>query len=101
MAVAGTATALAAIELELEPYDPTKTHRFQLTTESVRESLEHLSGLTLAQRRKVKGLEPDRAGTIVSGAGILLGIMDYFNLSRVLVSEKDILDGLIVKAISE
>jgi exopolyphosphatase/guanosine-5'-triphosphate,3'-diphosphate pyrophosphatase len=101
LAVAGTATSLAAIELELEPYDPVQIHRFRLTAECVRRLLTKMAALPIADLQKIVGLEPKRADTIVSGTIMLAAIMDYFQFEFVLVSERDILDGLAITAIAD
>ncbi len=101
LAVAGTATTLAAIEMGLEPYDPDQIHRFRLPIEVVNERLESLAALPLVERQKVVGLETKRADTIVAGAIILSTIMQFFGHREVLISERDILDGLAITAIAD
>ena len=93
IAVAGTATSLAAIDQELDPYDPERVHGYRLSQPSCKRLLARLAGLTIAERRAVAGLHPDRAPTIVAGAGILLESMRAFGLDEVEVSERDILHG--------
>jgi exopolyphosphatase / guanosine-5'-triphosphate,3'-diphosphate pyrophosphatase len=93
IAVAGTATSLAAIDQELEPYDPTKVHGYTLSTSEIERLLERLAALPLEERREVPGLHPDRAPTIVAGAAILLESARLFDLPEVQVSEHDILRG--------
>lgn len=94
IAVAGTPTVLAAIDLELEVFDPWKVHGHAITRDACESMLERLASLPLAERRKVTGLHPDRAPTIVAGATILLAAMRTFDLAEVIVSEHDILYGL-------
>ncbi len=93
IAVAGTATSLASIAQELEPYDPDKVEGYVVSAEECRRILDRLASLTLAERRQVRGLHPDRAPTIVAGAIILLETLALFGLSEVEVSEHDILIG--------
>jgi exopolyphosphatase/guanosine-5'-triphosphate,3'-diphosphate pyrophosphatase len=98
VAVAGTATSLAAIDQDLDPYDATKVHGYELSVEACRRLLERLAALPLAERRQVKGLHPDRAPTIVAGVVILLEVLDAFGLERVEISEHDILRGAALAA---
>ena len=93
IAVAGTATSLAAIAQDLDPYDPEQVHGFVLDVERCEQILDRLSRLTLAERRHVAGLHPDRAPTIVAGVLIFEAVMGLFGLERVEVSEHDILRG--------
>lgn len=92
--VAGTPTVLAAIDLALEEFDPWKVHGHRITLDACRRMLNQLGGLTLSERRKVVGLHPDRAPTIVAGAAIMLATMQAFKLDDVSVSEHDILYGI-------
>lgn len=98
IAVAGTPTSLAAIELNLAVYDRDKVHRYRLTRDNVSRHLEELASLPLAGRQAIVGLEPDRADVIISGAAILLEIMTFFDFDYILVSERDILDGVALEA---
>jgi len=91
--VAGTATSLAAIAQELDPYDPARVHGYRLELEECERILERLAALPLEQRREVPGLHPDRAPTIVAGVIILIEVLDLFDLHEVEVSEHDILRG--------
>ena len=100
IAVAGTATQLAAIDLECEPYDPGRVHGHVLELDAVREILGRLAAVPLEERRKIRGLHPDRAPTIVAGAGILVEVMEAFGLDRVETSETDILHGAALSASS-
>jgi exopolyphosphatase / guanosine-5'-triphosphate,3'-diphosphate pyrophosphatase len=93
IAVAGTATQMAAISQGLDPYDPDKVEGFVLSEPECRRILELLASKPLDERRKVRGLHPGRAPTIVAGAVILLEIMGLFGLDCVEVSEHDILQG--------
>jgi exopolyphosphatase/guanosine-5'-triphosphate,3'-diphosphate pyrophosphatase len=91
--VAGTATSLGAIAQELEPYDPTKVHGYRLSRGECEQILDRLAALPLEERRRVPGLDPARAPTIVAGVVILLEVLDLFALEEVEVSEHDILRG--------
>jgi exopolyphosphatase/guanosine-5'-triphosphate,3'-diphosphate pyrophosphatase len=93
IAVAGTATSLAAIAQRLEPYDPEQVHGYVLATHEARAIRDRLAAIPLEERREVPGLHPDRAPTIVAGVVILLEILDLFGLREVEISEHDILRG--------
>jgi exopolyphosphatase/guanosine-5'-triphosphate,3'-diphosphate pyrophosphatase len=98
IAVAGTATSLAAIDQELDPYDPERVHGYRLGVASCERLLARLAALTVVQRRDVSGLHPDRAPTIVAGAGILLESMRACGLDEIEISENDILHGAALAA---
>ncbi len=93
IAVAGTATSLAAIAQDLDPYDPAKVHGYVLSAEERDVLKDRLAAMTLDERRRVKGLDPARAPSIVAGTVILTEVMTLFGLEQVEVSEHDILRG--------
>ena len=93
IAVAGTSTSCAAIELELDPYDPERVHGHTLTRATTAAILERLIALTDDERRAITGLHPDRAPTIVAGVAMLLEVFDAFGLCELEVSEHDLLRG--------
>jgi exopolyphosphatase/guanosine-5'-triphosphate,3'-diphosphate pyrophosphatase len=101
IAVAGTATSLGAIDLELDPYDPERVHGHRVSLERAEELLHRLAAMTDDERRHVTGLHPDRAPTIVAGTAILLESIRIFGLESVEVSEADILHGAALDAASE
>jgi exopolyphosphatase/guanosine-5'-triphosphate,3'-diphosphate pyrophosphatase len=93
LAVAGTPTSLAAIDMRMTNYDAERVHGYQLSRIAVQQLYEELRQMPLELRRGVRGINPDRANVIVPGAVILLAVMDLFGLRQVEVSEHDILRG--------
>ena len=91
--VAGTVTALSAMLLGLERYDATRTHHSRLSAIQIEELCARLARASVAERRLML-VEPARAEVIVGGAIVLSTIMKELALSELLVSERDILDGL-------
>jgi exopolyphosphatase/guanosine-5'-triphosphate,3'-diphosphate pyrophosphatase len=98
IAVAGTPTSLAAVELGLEPYDPSRVHGHVLALPSIQRMLSQLASVPLAERVEIPGLHPDRAPNIVAGVVILIETMRAFGLEEVTVSEHDILYGTALAA---
>jgi exopolyphosphatase/guanosine-5'-triphosphate,3'-diphosphate pyrophosphatase len=98
IAVAGTPTSLAAIEQELDPYDPERVHGYELSLDSIQHMCSMLASKTLEERVQVPGLHAERAPTIVAGVVILIQVMRAFGLRRIEVSEHDILYGAALEA---
>jgi exopolyphosphatase/guanosine-5'-triphosphate,3'-diphosphate pyrophosphatase len=98
IAVAGTPTSLAAIELELAPYDPERVHGHELALPSIQRMLSSLASVPLTERQGIVGLHEDRAPTIVAGVVILVEVMRAFGLDAITVSEHDILYGAAINA---
>lgn len=93
IALAGTPTSLASIDLGLQRYDAVRVEGHVIGRERIERELERLASLSLERRRRVRGLHADRAGVIVAGTVILLAVFDAFGLSEIEVSEHDILWG--------
>lgn len=97
--VGGTATTLVAMHLALPEYDTRLVHGRILSLPEVQEVYELLAGLSLPELRSLPGLQPERADIILAGALIILEIMKFLSCSQIMVSESDILDGMITKDI--
>ncbi len=95
--IGGTATSLASLIQGLEPYDPTKTDGYVLTKIAVKEIAEKLYATPVEERKKLKGLQRERAEVIAGGALLLSVIMETQNLDYITVSEKDNLEGYLIK----
>lgn len=93
--LAGTVTTIAAIEMGLPTYDAEKIHHFRLARTAAEDVFRTLATETIEQRAHNPGLEPGRVDVIVAGAAILVTIMRTFDVTEVVVSEADILDGLV------
>jgi exopolyphosphatase/guanosine-5'-triphosphate,3'-diphosphate pyrophosphatase len=98
IAVAGTPTSFAAIDMRLEPYDRERVDGYRLTLAACARILTRLAAIPVSQRRRVRGLHPDRAPTIVAGGTILVETMKLFDLAEIEVSEHDILEGAALEA---
>lgn len=96
IAVAGTATQLAAIDLELERYSAARVDGHLLGRSACERMLTLLASKPLVERRSITGLHPDRAPTIVAGAAILLEALAAFGLESIEVAEADIMHGAIL-----
>jgi exopolyphosphatase / guanosine-5'-triphosphate,3'-diphosphate pyrophosphatase len=97
VAVAGTATQCAGIDLGFTPAD-VEGHRLALAT--LEAMLARLAALPLKARREVPGLDPDRAPTIVAGVTVLTRTLAAFGLNEVEVSDRDILWGAAIELAS-
>ncbi|MEW5707254.1 MAG: Ppx/GppA phosphatase family protein [Actinomycetota bacterium] len=95
IAVAGTATQLAAIQYGAEPYDPSKIHGSKITLDELKTLTKKLASVPLEGRKKIKGMHPQRADVIVAGALILEETLLNLDFSELVVSEKDMLNGII------
>lgn len=94
VAVAGTATTIAAVEIGMIDYDPEVIDGFVLTRAAAEDVFRTLATESLEDRVHNPGLAPARADVIVAGCAIFVGVMRFLGFDEVLVREHDILDGL-------
>lgn len=93
--VGGTVTSLASMLQELEVYDSLKVQDYVIHPEDVSKILEKLSKMSYDDKCHMKGLLPSRADIIVAGIVILDSLMEYFALSEITVSDRDLSEGLL------
>ncbi len=93
--LAGTITNVAAVEIGLAEYDPDRIHHFVLTKDAAEDVFRTLATEPLAERVHNPGLEAARADVIVGGLCVLVSVFRGLDLGECLVSESDILDGLV------
>ena len=98
--LAGTVTNVAAVELGLLEYNPEAIHGFVLSKEAAEDVFRTLATEAVADRVHNPGLEAQRADVIVGGCCVLVEIFRYFGFEECIVSEADILDGLILSQIA-
>jgi len=98
--LAGTVSTAAAVEIGLAEYDRDQIHHFRLERDAIEDVYRTLVTESRDDRKHNPGLEEGRVDTIVGGMCILARIVRYFDAADVLVSEADILDGLILSQMS-
>ena len=94
--LAGTISTAAAVEQGLHEYDRDKIHHFELTKAAAEDVFRTLATESRADRAFNPGLEAGRVDVIVGGMTILVKIMRHFGFESCLVSEPDILDGMVL-----
>ena len=96
---AGTFTTLAALAQGLESYDPERIHMSEIPFGRLREVTADLRAKSAVQRRENPVVHPGRADVIGSGSTVVEQFMDAFereaDATSFIISEKDILDGII------
>lgn len=95
---AGTVTTLAAIDQQMERYDPLKINNHSLSRETIENIYHQLNCSSLAERRTIPGLEKGRETVIVPGAAIVLEIMEHFRFNQISVSDAGLLEGILLDA---
>ncbi len=98
--LAGTVSTLASLQLGMEVYDRDRIHHAVLFADDVRGWFERLAAEPTSDRLVRPGMVPGREDVIVGGAMILDAVMERFGFNECLVSEADILDGLIASQVA-
>jgi exopolyphosphatase/guanosine-5'-triphosphate,3'-diphosphate pyrophosphatase len=92
--VAGTVTTVAAHILKLKTYDPDVLHGAEITSEQISQVAQDFISLTPTQRGALPYMHEGRIEVITAGAIVLDEVMKGINASKLITSEKDILDGV-------
>ena len=96
--VGGTATSLIAIRDHLDPYDPSKVHLNHISLDEVSQIEGLLASKTLKEREDITGLQAKRAPVMLAGTILLAELMKNSGFKHLVVSESDLLFGLVVTA---
>jgi exopolyphosphatase/guanosine-5'-triphosphate,3'-diphosphate pyrophosphatase len=94
--VAGTVTTVTAIALGLERYDPERIHHAVVDSRRIGQTAERLTAMTIAQRAALPVMAKGREDVIAAGALVLDEICRTFGFPRLIASETDILDGVLL-----
>ena len=96
--VGGTATSLIAIRDHLDPYDPSKVHLNHISLDEVFQIEGLLASKTLKEREDITGLQAKRAPVMLAGTILLAELMKNSGFKHLVVSESDLLFGLVITA---
>jgi exopolyphosphatase/guanosine-5'-triphosphate,3'-diphosphate pyrophosphatase len=93
--VAGTIVTVAAVEVGQKTFDPSALHKLKLSREAVEDVFRTLATEPLSDRVFNPGLPRDRADIIVGGCCVLVAVMRRLQISEIVISQYNLLDGLI------
>ncbi len=96
VASAGTAATLASLVLQLSDYQPELVDNLVVDRQQLQGQMARLAALPLSQRRRIPGLEPERADIILGGLAILDGLLDRLALERLTVMDAGLLEGILL-----
>ncbi len=99
--VAGTFTSLSAINLDLERYDVRRVHGSVLAYSDLLSLVDFLAAMTVEETASLPSLDPARAPVILGGAVVALSCLSAIDVERVVVSEQDLLQGILVGLVAE
>ncbi|MFM2154685.1 MAG: hypothetical protein RL382_586 [Actinomycetota bacterium] len=94
VAVAGTATTVAAAALELPEYDRYAIHLSRISAQQTHDAATMFATSTREQRLALGYMHPGRVDVIAAGSLVLSEIMKATGATEFVASESDILDGM-------
>mgnify|MGYP001592299855 FL=1 len=94
IAVAGTATTVAAAALGLSKYDPRVIHLSRISAEQVHAASKMFLAMAHNERAVLPYMHPGRVDVITAGSLVLSQIMEATGAKEFVASESDILDGI-------
>jgi exopolyphosphatase/guanosine-5'-triphosphate,3'-diphosphate pyrophosphatase len=99
--IAGTFTTLAAVEKQLTDYSHSEVHGSRLALGEVRRQIQLYREKSIAERKKIAGLEPKRADVILAGAYLIERIMTFLRAEQVIVSDQGVRYGLLYERLDQ
>jgi exopolyphosphatase/guanosine-5'-triphosphate,3'-diphosphate pyrophosphatase len=93
----GAVTNLAAVQLELEVYDPDAIQGATLEAAEIERQIELYRTLTADERRELAGLQPKRAEVILAGALVVRTVLAELARDRLTVSDRGLRHGLLAE----
>ena len=90
IATAGTATTLASVEQKLRVYQADKVQGFRIGRAEIERQLARYLELTVAEKRHLPGLEPERADVIAGGAAIYARVASFLDAPEIVTSDRGI-----------
>jgi len=102
LAFGSSGTIINLAEITNRMYRNTENGRnLVLSKKNLKKMVSILCSLSLKERRKIHGINPERADIIIAGAAIIETIMEEFDLDEIIVSYKGLRDGLLVDYLSK
>jgi exopolyphosphatase/guanosine-5'-triphosphate,3'-diphosphate pyrophosphatase len=93
----GAITNMTAVSLSMATYDPDAVQGSVLTRGEVDRQIELYRAIDTAERRRIVGLQPKRAGVILAGACIVRTVMEKLSRDSLVVSDHGLRHGLLIE----
>jgi exopolyphosphatase/guanosine-5'-triphosphate,3'-diphosphate pyrophosphatase len=92
---AGTATTLASVEQKLRVYQADRVQGYRIARGEIERQLARFLELTVAEKRHLPGLEPQRADVIAGGVAIYARLAHRLGASEIITSDRGVRWGLV------
>lgn len=97
IAIGGTATTISALIYKVQPYNPEFIHGSIIQKDRLGGLIENIRGLSLQDRRCLKGMFLGREDIIIGAMTALYKVMELLKVDSVRVSESDNLEGYLIQ----
>jgi exopolyphosphatase/guanosine-5'-triphosphate,3'-diphosphate pyrophosphatase len=94
---AGSVTTLAAMAQEMTVYDPQRVNNYILTRKMVAELAERLASLPEKERALLPGIEPAKAGVMVTGSLIVQALLAISGQDHLVAIDAGLLEGVLAE----
>ncbi|MDE2573584.1 MAG: Ppx/GppA family phosphatase, partial [bacterium] len=101
IATSGTALGLAGADAAARGLPAGRVHGYELTAARLRALQRSLLRMTVAQRRRVTGMNPRRGDIVVAGAAVLIGALEAMGRSSLIVCDRALREGLIAEFLDQ
>ncbi len=101
VAVAGTATTLAALDQRLRRYDAAAVEGYEMTLREAEAWVADLATRTIEERRALPGMDPGRADVIVAGLLILLEVIRAIEVDGFRISGRGVRHGVALRMLED
>jgi len=97
----GTATSMAALDLDLDRYAEEKIQAYRLTRSRLDSIWQRLAGLSAADRNLLPGLQDGRGEILLAGIRIYQVLLAFLDLKQMTVSDAGLLEGILLSRIPD
>ena len=94
--IGGTATSVASMDLKMAVYDPKRVQGHNINISQIKDLRDMLLDMSLAEKRNLIGLQPDRAEIIGGGVALIYEILKIAKVDTLFISEMDNLEGYLM-----
>lgn len=93
----GTFTTIASVDRRLDSYSREQVHLHHVSLSRLKKMQRTFLQLDLEERKKIRGLEPDRADLIIPGVQFTMKVMELFHFRKLIISDSGLLEGVILE----
>lgn len=98
---AGTITNLVDATARRLGDAPATLRNYSIKAADLRATIDQLTRMTFDERRKVPGLDPDRADIILGGAAVLAALLDELGADALIASDRGLRHGIIIDRLAQ